>query len=67
MITITLYPGYVGERTLRPELERELRPEQPVAERCRMLKELGDMHLHNLNLDEVRMIGGVIVLNTANL
>ncbi|KAH8305598.1 hypothetical protein KR059_003548 [Drosophila kikkawai] len=44
--------GYVGERTLRPEFERELRPEQPVAERCRMLKELGDMYLHNYNLDE---------------
>ncbi|XP_068142782.1 tuberin [Drosophila tropicalis] len=44
--------GNAGERTLRPEFERELRPEQPVAQRCRMLKELGDMHLHNINLDE---------------
>ncbi|KAH8378989.1 hypothetical protein KR009_002539, partial [Drosophila setifemur] len=44
--------GYVGERTLRPEHLRELRPELPVAQRCRMLKELADQHLHNFNLNE---------------
>jgi len=49
----------VGERTLRPEFERELRPEQPVAQRCRMLKELGDMQLHNFNLDEVGFVAFV--------
>ncbi|XP_043071369.1 tuberin isoform X2 [Drosophila grimshawi] len=41
-----------GERTLRPEFERELRPELPIAQRCKMLKELGDLHLHKFNLDE---------------
>ncbi|KAH8260917.1 hypothetical protein KR044_000431, partial [Drosophila immigrans] len=45
-------PGAAGERTLRPEFENELRPEQPIAQRCKMLKELGDQHLHNINLDE---------------
>ncbi|XP_062133679.1 tuberin isoform X1 [Drosophila sulfurigaster albostrigata] len=45
--------GAAGERTLRPEFEIELRPEQPIAQRCKMLKELGDQHLHNINLDEV--------------
>ncbi|KAL7732975.1 hypothetical protein ACLKA6_002785 [Drosophila palustris] len=44
--------GAAGERTLRPEFENELRPEQPIAQRCKMLKELGDQHLHNINLDE---------------
>jgi len=53
------FTGYVGERTLRPEFERELRPEQPVAQRCRMLKELGDMQLHNFNLDEVGFVAFV--------
>lgn len=43
----------VGERTLQPEIENELRPELPIAQRCKMLKELGDMHLHNITLDEV--------------
>ncbi|XP_017134841.1 tuberin [Drosophila miranda] len=42
--------GNAGETRLRP-YERELRPEQPVAQRCKMLKELGDA-LHNFNLDE---------------
>ncbi|KAH8270153.1 hypothetical protein KR018_004871, partial [Drosophila ironensis] len=44
--------GYVGERTLPPEFESGLKPEQPVAQRCRMLKELGDLHLHKFNFDE---------------
>ncbi|XP_017841753.2 tuberin [Drosophila busckii] len=45
-------PGNLSERTLRPEFENELRPEQPVGQRCKMLKELGDVHLHNYTLDE---------------
>lgn len=48
-----LLSGNVGERTLQPEFENELRPELPIAQRCKMLKELGDMHLHNITLDEV--------------
>ncbi|KAH8315273.1 hypothetical protein KR074_002701 [Drosophila pseudoananassae] len=48
----TMPAGYVGERSLPTDFERELRPEQPVAQRCRMLKELGDMHLHKFNFDE---------------
>nr|AAD48498.1 gigas protein [Drosophila melanogaster] len=59
----SLPAGYVGERTLRPEFERELRPEQPVAQRCRMLKELGDTQLHNFNLDESAI---TILLNLTN-
>ncbi|EDW70416.2 tuberin [Drosophila virilis] len=45
-------PGNAVERTLRQEFELELRPEQPIAQRCKMLKELGDMHLQNITLDE---------------
>ncbi|XP_017861847.1 PREDICTED: tuberin [Drosophila arizonae] len=48
----TKSPGNSGERTLRPEFELELKPEQPIAQRCKMLKELGDLHLQNINLDE---------------
>ncbi|XP_030373019.1 tuberin [Scaptodrosophila lebanonensis] len=44
--------GHTGERTLRPEFERELRPEQPLAQRSKMLKDLCDLHLHNMNLEE---------------
>lgn len=47
----------MGERTLQPEFENELRPELPIAQRCKMLKELGDMHLHNITLDEVSRAG----------
>ncbi|XP_055383497.1 tuberin [Condylostylus longicornis] len=35
----------VKERELGPELERELRPENPVAQRCKTLKDLGEMVL----------------------
>ncbi|XP_055905756.1 tuberin [Eupeodes corollae] len=39
------------ERDLRPALESELRPETPVAQRCKTLKELGE-DLRSENLDE---------------
>lgn len=37
--------GGVKERDLWPELEKELRPEIPVAQRCKTLKDLGDLVL----------------------
>ncbi|XP_036326268.1 tuberin-like [Rhagoletis pomonella] len=41
--------GGASERLLRPEIERELRPEQTTAQRCKTLSEL---QLHNLKLEE---------------
>lgn len=50
--------SYLGanERSLRPEIEWELRPEQPVAQRCKILKDLGDLHLQSYNLEETAII-----------
>ncbi|XP_054732687.1 tuberin [Anastrepha obliqua] len=42
-------PGGASERSLRPEIERELRPEQTTAQRCKTLSEL---QLHNMKLEE---------------
>ncbi|XP_059218491.1 tuberin [Stomoxys calcitrans] len=41
--------------TLRPETERELRPEQPVAQRCKILKDLSEQ-LQSLNLEETAIV-----------
>uniref|UniRef100_A0A1A9WRI4 Rap-GAP domain-containing protein n=1 Tax=Glossina brevipalpis TaxID=37001 RepID=A0A1A9WRI4_9MUSC len=49
-------PAGVSERSLRPEIEWELRPEQPVAQRCKILKDLGDLHLQSYNLEETAII-----------
>lgn len=42
--------------SLRPETEWELRPEQPVAQRCKYLKDLSDLHLQTLNLEETAIV-----------
>lgn len=42
--------GGACECSLRPEVERELRPEQTTAQRCKTLSEL---QLHNMKLEEV--------------
>uniref|UniRef100_A0A1B0B1R4 Rap-GAP domain-containing protein n=1 Tax=Glossina palpalis gambiensis TaxID=67801 RepID=A0A1B0B1R4_9MUSC len=49
-------PAGANERSLRPEIEWELRPEQPVAQRCKILKDLGDLHLQSYNLEETAII-----------
>uniref|UniRef100_A0A0A1XPT7 Tuberin n=1 Tax=Zeugodacus cucurbitae TaxID=28588 RepID=A0A0A1XPT7_ZEUCU len=41
--------GVACERSLRPEVERELRPEQTTAQRCKTLSEL---QLQNMKLEE---------------
>ncbi|XP_075164593.1 TSC complex subunit tuberin isoform X2 [Haematobia irritans] len=48
--------GTSVERSLRPETEYELRPEQPVAQRCKILKDLSDIHLQSLNLEETAIV-----------
>ncbi|XP_046808220.1 tuberin-like [Lucilia cuprina] len=45
-------PPGTNDRCLRPEIEWELRPEQPVAQRCKILKDLSEVHLQCCNLDE---------------
>lgn len=51
-----LYFLGTSERCLRPEIEWELRPEQPVAQRCKVLKDLSELHLQNYNLEETAII-----------
>lgn len=56
LINCVFIKGTIKERTdfvLTVELERELRPETPVAQRCKALKELGDAVLNN-RLEVVR-------------
>ncbi|XP_073839436.1 TSC complex subunit tuberin [Musca autumnalis] len=48
--------GSSSERSLRPETEWELRPEQPVAQRCKFLKDLSEIHLPALNLEETAIV-----------
>lgn len=53
--TFSIKSGGLRERTdyaLKPELEREIQPETPVAQRCKALKELGDV-VRNDRLEDV--------------
>jgi hypothetical protein len=42
-----------GNFVLTPEVERELKPETPIAQRVRMIKDLETVVLQN-NLEDVR-------------
>lgn len=59
-----IFLGGACERSLRPEVERELRPEQTTAQRCKTLSEL---QLQNMKLEEVNnynnsVFNGLIIL-----
>lgn len=46
------FKGTVKERDLLPELEKELLPDTPISQRCKTLKDLGDLVL-TTRLEEV--------------